>query len=69
MGTGKLISVFFLQALDETRTHDLPLTKGMLYRLSYKGVKAPRAPKRARLYALCAEVGSEGFEPPKASAS
>ena len=39
----------YCQALNGTRTHDLTLTKGVLYHLSYEGDS----------------VGGDGFEPPK----
>ena len=70
------LDVFFLvmetrpsraKARDRSRTDDLPLTKGVLYRLSYTGVSAlqvrsvTETPKPSQLQQL---LEGEGFEPP-----
>ena len=52
------------RALNGIRTHDLALTKGTLYQLSYEGLPFCR-PLRVILLSVLRPVGSEGFEPPK----
>ncbi len=58
------------RALNGIWTHDLALTKGALYQLSYEGLPFSRIiPKSPGKLRSTDQVGSEGFEPPKECSS